>query len=57
MILSDFGSEVREENTLTRSKVSLFPKFPGTGGSIDRFLVYFGPKDEEDLYTFAWARN
>jgi hypothetical protein len=49
MIFSDSGSELRGENTLTLSKVSLFPEIIATGGSMLRFLVYFGPKHEEDF--------
>jgi hypothetical protein len=48
MIFSDSGGNLRQENTLTSPKVSLFPAIAATR-HILRFVVYFGPKDEEDL--------
>jgi hypothetical protein len=46
----DSGGEVREENTLGSRKVPLFPQIAAMR-RILRFVVYFGPKHEEDLWA------
>src|SRR5260221_8172364 len=48
--LSNSGGEVCEENTLASPKVSLFPDRAAKRPSL-RFVVYFGPKHENDLWS------
>jgi hypothetical protein len=52
--VADSGGEIREENTLTPRKVSIFPD---GRNAVITLVVYFGAQDEEDLFEASGAKQ